>query len=133
MWHKYRNEMILAISVVLFVLAVIFRYSAISSYSSQKEEIRQSIAQIEETAKLQKLWKAKRMKSRLNSIRSILSGSLIKQYKISRNKVEIKATSIDGKSLNRFMNKLASLPIQFNRLSISREGDNYSLECLCKW
>ena len=125
-----RGSLIVIAGVLFLALSAFFSYSAKKEYIKESKRVKQEIVELKETKDLQRLWRAKGMKSKLNKA---LAGFSSKDLKIERKKATLKATNLNYTQLNKMLNKLASLPLQFKDLRVDKKGDNFNLECKCVW
>ena len=133
MIDRYRNELIILLSVIILIISIIYKHHSISKFENAVNETRVSIKDIEESKRLKSLWYAKGMKSKLNKLRAKIDSKKIVKFSIERKKVNIKLRDLRSRDLNRFMNELAKLPVRISTLNISKSSNSYELECLCKW
>lgn len=107
-------------------------------YEAQRlERIEQESAktrqQLQETLALQKLWEAKGLEKKLETIRRLIPPPQRKRFLKRHRSLELQVEGMEGRRLNRLLSKLGSLPLRFQKLDITRHNDRYSMECRCKW
>jgi len=124
-----RGSLIILASLLFLAGSVFFSYKAKKDYIAKTQNLKQEMQEVMQTKDLQKLWRASGMKSKLEKA---LSG-FNKKLKVTRKKATISASNLDYKSLNKLLNKLASLPLQFRDLKINKSGEKFNLECVCVW
>jgi hypothetical protein len=125
-------EMVLIGSFLFMLFGLIFSWSknsALNDYSADMTKIESEINQI---TNYKRSWDQKGINRKVDRLKSLVSSN-IKEWRVSRKKAFIKIEGVEIKSLNRFLVKLSSLPIQFITLDIDSDGDKYSMECRCKW
>jgi CBS-domain-containing membrane protein len=124
-----RGSLIILASLLFLAGSVFFSYKAKKDYLTQVQNLKQEIKEVRQTKDLQRLWRANSMKSKLEKALA----SFNKKLKINRKKATISASNLDYKTLNKMLNKLASLPLQFRDLKVTKSGDKFNLECVCVW
>jgi len=125
-----KSSLIVVGSIIFLALSVLFSYRAKTQFLEENKRVKQEIVELKETKDLQNLWRAKEMKSKLNKA---LASFNSKYLQIERNKATLKANNLNYTQLNKMLNKLASLPLQFSELKVDKTGDNFNLECKCIW
>ena len=125
-----KGSLIVIASLIFLAASVLFSYSSKKEYLKESKRAKQEIAELKETKDLQKLWRAKGMKSKLNKA---LASFGSKNLKIERKKATLTASNLSYTQLNKMLNKLASLPLRFEELKVDKRGDNFDLECKCVW
>ncbi len=133
MIDRYRNELIIAVAILLLIISIIYKHQAISRFESATAEARASIRDIDEAKRLKSLWYAKGMKSKLNRLKQSVNRGKIVKFVIDRKKVDIKLRDLQSRELNIFMNEMAKLPVRISALEIKKSSNGYGLECICKW
>ncbi len=131
-FKTYRNELIVAASILLFLFAFLFAHyrkeAAIEGATASKTEL----SQIKEAAALRRVWHPKGLKKRIEKLKTFVPVGKL-QWREKGTKLEIRLDAVDGRTLNRFVGKLLSLPVRIERLHMTRAGTSYRLECKCKW
>ena len=125
-----KGSLIVIASLIFLALSVLFSYNAKKQFIQENKRVKEEIVELKQTQDLQKLWRAKGMKSKIN--RALASFKPI-DLKIERKKATLKANNLNYTKLNKMLNKLASLPLQFQELKVDKNGDNFNLECKCVW
>jgi len=125
-----KGSLIVIASLIFLALSVLFSYNAKKQFIQENKRVKEEIVELKQTQDLQKLWRATGMKSKIN--RALASFKPI-DLKIERKKVTLKANNLNYTKLNKMLNKLASLPLQFQELKVDKKGDNFNLECKCVW
>ncbi len=127
-----KNIIIIAISAIFLVASVAFSYMQKKSFNASLDRVKQESLEIKEVASLQQLWKAKGIKSKIQRVLNQIPASK-KSLNFKRGKVDMKLKSLSDRELNKVLTKLSMLPIQFKKLQILRNGEVFTLECLCVW
>ncbi len=135
MIRRYQNEIILALSLLLLLIAIMYRSYSHSTLISKNRMAEEFSVKIEDIATMKKLWQdTKNIPKKLEEIKGTLSPSQIEKFKIDKKKAEIILMNLTGSQLNKITGKqIASVPVQIDEMSIDRNGDNYRLELKCKW
>jgi len=128
-----KNAIILALSALFLAASILFSITQKKSYEQSLTNLKEEHSQVEHIAALQQLWKAKGMKGKIEKIINRASKSKIERLNIKRGKADIKLNSLTDIEFNKILTKLSMLPLQFKKLQIVRNGDQFILECLCVW
>lgn len=127
-----KNIIIIAISAIFLVASIAFSYMQKKSFNASLDRVKQESLEVKEVASLQQLWKAKGIKSKIQRVLNQIPASK-KSLNFKRGKVDMKLKSLSDRELNKVLTKLSMLPIQFKKLQILRNGEVFTLECLCVW
>jgi hypothetical protein len=125
-----RGTILVLVALLFLGGSIAYNYKAKSSYQNEIKSLASLKQEVLYTKDLQRLWRAKGMKSKLEKA---LASFGSKQLKIERKKATLSAKNLSYTELNKMLNKLASLPLQFRDLIINRSGNNFNLECTCVW
>jgi hypothetical protein len=128
-----KNILVVAISFAFLFASVIFSFTQKSALNDTIKRVKQESFEVNQVASLQNLWKAKGIKSKIENILKTLPSSKKERVNFKRNKVDIKLNNLSDKELNRVLTKLVMLPVQFRGLNITRNKEEFILECLCVW
>jgi len=125
-----RGYLIVLASILFLIGSIIFSNSAKKDYITQSQTIKQEVEEVLQTKDLQKLWRVTGIKTKLEKA---LANFKNKSLKIDRKKATLSANDLNYNELNKMLNKLASLPLQFRDLTINKIGEKFNLECVCVW
>ena len=128
-----KNLLIVVAALLILIASIAFDISQRRAYYQNQAKVQKEIDEIKSIAAMQKLWKAKGIKSKINRILNSIPANKRKNVKISRSKAELNLSNLSDRELNKVLSKLAMLPIEFKSLNIKRDNQNYSMECLCVW
>ena len=132
---RFKNELILASAVVLFVGAFLFDQSSRYSFDKASTQTKSASAQITQIASMKRFWQDRSLKKKLKALKASIPASSIKQFDLLRSKLQIELKGLSGKDMNRIANKLASLPLKISSMQIISDagGKTYQMECRCGW
>ncbi len=128
-----KNLLIVVAALLILIASIAFDISQRRAYYQNQAKVQKEIDEIKSVAVMQKLWKAKGIKSKINRILNSIPANKRKNVKISRSKAQLNLSNLSDRELNKVLSKLAMLPIEFKSLNIKRDNQNYSMECLCVW
>lgn len=128
-----KNLLIVSAALLILIASIAFDISQKRAYYQNQAKVQKDIDEIKSVAAMQRLWKAKGIKSKINRILNLIPANKRKNVKLSRSKAQLNLSNLSDRELNKVLSKLAMLPIEFKSLNIKRENQNYSLECLCVW
>ncbi len=135
MWHRYKNELMIGVTLLLLIGAVAFKISKHSEYEIQSISSGELVTKIEDIATMKKVWKEdKSISKKVKSIQSSLDSSKVTKFQVDKKKAHIILENLNANELNQITGKkLASIALQIVELSIQRDNENYRLELRCKW
>ena len=128
-----KNAIAVGLSALFLVGSVFYAKSMKKSYTTSTKEAKVQGAEIESVASLQKLWSAKGEIKKINNILKTIPNEKKSHVSVKRSKALLNFVNLTDRELNKILTKLAMQPLQFEKLKISRSGENYSMECLCVW
>ena len=128
-----KNLLAIVLSGIFLVGSVVYSAAMKKNYTISTQEAKVQGSEIESVASLQKLWSAKgeikKIKAILKSIPDVKKVGI----DVKRSKASLRFTELTDRELNKILTKLAMQPVQFKKLKITRNGEKYSMECLCVW
>ena len=132
-WKRYRNEMIVLASLLLMMIALIYKSNTINKLDRVNAEVKASLSQIGEIIALKKQWGDAGLTKKIKQIKNGLSADKIKQFSIKSKKLLASFRGLNDMEVNRVILKLENTAVQIVKLSVKREGETYSMEIKCKW
>jgi len=129
---KYKNELLVLVSIIFLIGSYIFKTDALNTSVQSLHETQSSLVELQEAVSLEKIWSPKDIKSKLKSLRSMVSEENI-QWKQRGKKISIKFIDISSDKLNKILNKVLNIAIQIEEMKIIRDKDKYTMELKCKW
>ncbi len=128
------KNLIITVAATLFLIAsIFFAVSQKRNFNKTVIEAKQEAKEINKVAQLEKLWKAKGMVGKLNRILNAIPSNKKPVLNIKRTKANFLLKNLNEREFNRVLSRLSSLPIRYKNLKVTRNGDNFTLECLCDW
>jgi len=128
-----KNILIIALSALFLLGSIVYDFTQKRAFNKTVEYVKKQKSEISTVAALQDLWGAKGIISKLKRALNAVPPQKRAISQIKRSKAKIALQNLTDKELNRVLSKLAMLPIQFKNLNVERNGENYSMECLCVW
>jgi len=128
-----KNIIALGVGSLFLIASIAYSVAMKKSYEENLKETKTQISAIKSVAALQKLWSAKGEIRKLNSILKVIPNSKKVGINIKRSKATLNFVNLTDRELNKILTKLAMQPLRFKKLKISRNGEKYSMECLCVW
>jgi hypothetical protein len=128
-----KNLIAVLIGAIFLIGSVIFSYTQKSGYFKASNEFKIEQNELKDIITLQRIWKAKGVKSKINSAISSLKKSQKLKVEIKKSKAYLSLANLNEKELNRVLSKLSSMPIKFESLDINKINDNFTMECKCDW
>lgn len=127
-----KNLIAILISILILIGSVAYDFAAQKSYYNSLNSINKEIDEIKYIKNLKRVWSPKSIKKRIQKALSSVNSSNKKIF-IKRKKATITLKSLDEKKLNSALGKLASLPLNFTQLQVTKSGNKFQLECKCDW
>lgn len=127
------RELLLGGALLLALAAFFYRQSAARDYRALQTETKTTLAEIREVSDLKHLWSSKGIRAKLNRLKSVVPASSFTLFSVDRHKAHLKAEKLDGPHLNRLISRIGSLPVEILSLKVQRRGEQYTMECRCKW
>jgi hypothetical protein len=113
-------------------LAFFYKETRLSLQEEQLSSIKQEIKDVKKIVALKRVWADRHLSQKIDRLQSIVPASKVKWHKRGK-KLTAGYQDLTSKELNKVMTKLMNLPLQITSLNIVRKGENYMMECQCKW
>jgi len=130
--RPYRYELIVGISFFLMLITFFYKNAQVSSQEEQLFAIKQEVRDFKEIIALKRVWSDKGLSKKIDKLQSIVPVSKVTWNKKGK-KLTARYKGVTAKELNKLMTKMMSLAVQIIELDITKSGENYNLECKCKW
>ncbi len=130
--NYYRNELIVGLSFILMLAAFFYKNAQVSSQAEQLFAMKQEVRDFKEIIAHKRVWGDKGLSKKIDKLQTIVSASKVTWSKKGK-KLTAHYVGLTPKELNKMMTKLMSLAVQITKLDIVRSGENYNVECKCKW
>ena len=128
----YRNELIVLLSFILMLAAFFYKNAQVASQAEQLFSMKQEVRNFKEIIAYKRLWGDKGLSKKIDRLKTVVPASKVTWSKKGK-KLTARYSGLTPKELNKMMTKLMSLPVQIAGLDIARVGENYNVECKCKW
>jgi len=132
--QRYKNELILLVTILFALFAFFYRLSANSYVQENKIKIEQEISEVNQLVALKKQWGDKKIANRVKILKTIVPPSKVKNFHKKSKKLVASYTGLTANELNKLNNKLINIPVQIVQLNINQTAKNqYTMEFTCKW
>ncbi|WP_309497198.1 hypothetical protein [Sulfurovum sp.] len=131
-WKRYQNELIVLAAFLLMFSMYLYKQSAISSQSGERNKVTQTIEEVKEVVALKKVWADKKISQKVEKLKTIVPVSKVKWSNKSR-KVTALYTSLKPSELNKLGSKILNTPVIIEKLDVQKTGSNYKVEFKCRW
>lgn len=128
-----KNAIAVGLGALFFVGSIFYSKAMQKNYINSTQEAKAKGAEIDSVASLQKLWSTKGQIKKINSILQVIPNEKKSNISVKRSAASLNFVNLTDRELNKILTKLAMQPLQFKKLKINRNGENYSMECLCVW
>ena len=130
--NQYKNELIVGLSFLLMLMAFFYKNAQLSSQAEELFAMKQEVRNFKEIIAYKRVWGDKGLSKKIDKLQSVVPVSKVAWSKKGK-KLTARYMELTPKELNKMMTKLMSLAVQITQLDISRSGENYNVECKCKW
>jgi len=130
--NHYRNELIVGFSFILILIAFFYKNTQVSSQAEQLFAMKQEVRDFKEIIAYKKIWGDKGLSKKIDKLQTVVPSSKVRWSKKGK-KLTARYVGLTPKELNKIMTKLMSLAVQITELDIAKSGENYNMECKCKW
>lgn len=131
-WKRYQNELIVLAAFLLMFSMYLYKQSAISSQSGERNKVTQTIEEVKEVVALKKVWADKKISQKVEKLKTIVPVSKVKWSNKSR-KVTALYTSLKPSELNKLGSKILNTPVIIEKFDVQKTGSNYKVEFKCRW
>jgi len=132
--QRYKNELILLITILFALFSFFYRLSANSYVQENKTKIEQEISEVNQIVALKKQWGDKKVANRVKILKTVVSPSKLKSFHKKSKKLVASYSRLTANELNKLNNKLINIPVQIVQLKIKQTAKNqYKMEFTCKW
>ena len=128
----YRNELIVALSLLLMLFAFIYKNTQISSGAQAMLSNKHTVSEFRELIALQKTWANKNISKKVDKLKKVIPASKVKWSKKGK-KLTAVYNGLDPKELNKLITTILSTAVQIQELKINRNGSSYDVGLKCKW
>ncbi len=132
-WKRYRNEMIVLASIVIMLIAMLYKNSAVRGLDATSREVKASTVQIAEIIALKKQWGNENLTKKVGQIKKSIAQNKIKQFSIKSKKLSASFVGLSDMEVNKIILNLENLAVQIVKLSVKRQEGSYRMEIKCKW
>ena len=131
-WKLYKNELIVALSVLLMLIGFFYKNTQISSGAQEMLSTKHTVREFRELVSLQKTWANKNISKKVDKLEKIVPSSKVKWSKKGK-KLTALYKDLDPKELNKVITTVLSMAVQIQELKINRNNSSYAVELKCKW
>lgn len=131
-FKRYQNELIVAFSLLLLVMALLYKNTAVSSAKESMNMGKQEVSEFKELLVLKKRWLDKKTSKKVDKLEKLVPASKL-IWKKKRKKLTASYKGLEAKELDKVITKILNLPVQIELLEISNSNGSYTMEFKCKW
>jgi len=128
----YRNELIVAASLLLMLSGLLYKNTQISSGAQEMLSNKDTVKEFRELIVLQKTWANKNISKKVDKLEKIIPASKVKWSKKGK-KLTAVYNGLDPKELNKLITTILSMAVQIQELKINRNSSSYDVGLKCKW
>ena len=126
----YKNELILGVAFLLLLISFAYKQGQISSQSNTSAG--NAVQELKEVISLQKIWGDKKMSTKIDKLKTIVSPSKVKWNKKSK-KLTASFSTLTNQELNTLITKMMNIAVMIQKLEVKKLGTTYQVEFKCKW
>ena len=131
-WKLYKNELIVALALLLMLSGLLYKNTQISSGTQEMLSTKHTVREFRELVSLQKTWANKNISKKVDKLEKIVPSSKVTWSKKGK-KLTAVYKEIDPKELNKLITTVLSMAVQIQELKINRNNSSYDVEFKCKW
>jgi len=131
-WKRYRNELIVALSLLLLLSAIGYKRMAVSSSVENKSNTKYAVREFQELISLKKRWADKKISKKVDKLQKLLPDTKVK-WKKKGKKLSASYKGLTSKELNKVITGILNIAVQIELLEIRNNNSSYDVEFKCKW
>ena len=132
MWRTYKNEIMVGVSLLLMVMAFVYKEGQISKQAETAKHITTSLEELKEVIALKKVWKDKNLSKKVERLKGVVSPSKM-TWRRDGKKLTASYKALTPRELNTLISKIMSLAVEIEKLELHKTGETYEVELKCKW
>jgi len=132
MWRTYKNEIMVGVSLLLMVMAFVYKEGQISKQAETAKHIATSLEELKEVIALKKVWKDKNLSKKVERLKGVVSPSKM-TWRRDGKKLTASYKALTPRELNTLISKIMSLAVEIEKLELHKTGETYEVELKCKW
>jgi len=126
----YKNELIVGVAFLLLLISFAYKQGQASSQSDTSAG--NAVQELKEVISLQKIWGDKKMSTKIDKLKTIVSPSKVKWNKKSK-KLTASFSTLTNQELNALITKMMNIAVMIQKLEVKKLGTTYQVEFKCKW
>ena len=131
-WNRYRNELIVILALFLFLSAILYKNSKVSTHIENKSSTKSEVREFKEIIPYKKRWADKNIVKKVDKLKNMLPASKVTWTKKGK-KLTASFKGLTSKELNKLITGILNLAIQIELLEIKNNQSDYDVEFKCKW
>jgi len=132
MLKRYQNELIVAFSVLLLLVAFAYKSAAFSSSTESLSMGKQELSEFKELLVFKKRWLDKKTSKKVDKLEKLVPASKV-IWKKKGKKLTASYKDLDPKELNKLITSILNMTVQIQVLEIRNNDGSYTVEFKCKW
>ncbi len=132
MWRTYKNEIMVGVSLLLMVMAFVYKEGQISKQAETAKHITTSLEELKEVIALKKVWKDKNLSKKVERLKGVVSPSKM-TWRRDGKKLTASYKALTPRELNTLISKIMSLAVEIEKMELHKTGETYEVELKCKW
>lgn len=131
-WKRYRNELIVTLSLLLLLAALGYKRMAVSSSVENETNTKYVVREFQELISLKKRWADKQISKKVDKLQKVIPQTKVKWQKKGK-KLTASYKSLTSKELNKVITTILNIAVQIEFLEIKNNNSSYDVEFKCKW
>ena len=128
----YKNEIIVALALLLLLIALVYKQGKVSSVNSSESGANSSLQELKEVIALKKVWGDKKITKKVEKLQKIVSPSKMKWSRKGK-KLTASFKNLSPQEFNQVIIKIMNLAVELQKLEVHKTGTSYQVELKCKW
>ena len=131
-WNRYRNELIVVVTLLLFLFSIAYKNTKVSNSIENKSSTKSEVREFKEIISYKKRWANKDIGKKVDKLKQMVPNDKVKWTKKGK-KLTASFKGLTSKELNKVITTILSLAVQIELLEIKNKESNYDVEFKCKW
>jgi len=131
-WRSYQNEIIFIVALLLFLGALVYKYSERANWFSSTQDKQLEYKELKRVVELQKIWGNPKIGKKVDKIKTFVTDDKI-TWKKEHKKLNASFKRLSPYELNKVIGEIINLPVVIRKLQIKKAGNFYEMEYQCSW
>jgi len=131
-WERYRNELMVLLSLLLLIFALLYKSSQTSNSIENRTVTKYAVQEFKQIIAHKKQWADKNIVKKLDKLKKVVPESKV-QWKKKGKTLTAQFKGLSAKELNKVVTTILNLVVQIQVLKVKENHSSYDVEFKCKW